>query len=75
MTTTAYKRRFEFIEGNSSKFWEIEVAGKEVTVRYGRNGTSGQTLAKVFSDVLSANLHANKKIAEKVSKGYCEVNE
>jgi DNA ligase-1 len=29
-------RHFEFVEGNSAKFWEISAAGNEVTVRFGR---------------------------------------
>ena len=37
------KRYFEFIEGSSSKFWEISVSDKIVTVRFGRIGTNGQT--------------------------------
>ncbi len=43
MLTQATKRRFEYVAGTSDKFWEIEVTGREVTVRFGRNGSSGQT--------------------------------
>jgi DNA ligase 1 len=67
------KRRFTFVEGNSDKFWEVSTNGNEVTVCYGRNGTSGQTETKTFADVDTANKHAEKKIAEKVKKGYAEV--
>jgi hypothetical protein len=34
-------RYVEFVEGKSSKFWEIHVAGCDVTVRYGRIGAAG----------------------------------
>ena len=34
---TAMKRYFEFIEGSSSKFWEISQSGKDVTVRFGQD--------------------------------------
>ena len=40
------KRHFELVEGNSSKFWEISTAGNDVTVRFGRIGTNGQTQTK-----------------------------
>ena len=38
------KRYFEFIGGSSAKFWEVVVSGNEVTVRFGRIGTEGQTV-------------------------------
>jgi DNA ligase len=66
-------RRFELIEGKSSKFWEISVTGSEVTVRYGRIGTNGQTNTKTFADAAAAAQHAAKLIAEKTDKGYCEM--
>lgn len=66
-------RRFEFVEGSSSKFWEVAQAGKEVTVRYGRIGTAGQTNTKAFADAVTAAKHAEKLIAEKTGKGYREV--
>jgi predicted DNA-binding WGR domain protein len=73
MATTATKRRFEFVGGNSDKFWECSVNGNEVIVRYGRNGTTGQTETKTFPDTDSATKHFEKKIAEKIKKGYVEV--
>jgi DNA ligase-1 len=71
--STATKRRFEFVGGSSDKFWEIAVNGNDVVVRFGRNGTSGQAEAKTSPDATAANKHAEKKIAEKVKKGYVEV--
>ncbi len=68
------KRRFEFVEGKSDKFWEIEVAGAEVTVRYGRSGANGQTNVKAFPDEAAARKHADKLIEEKTDKGYEEVD-
>ena len=41
-------RRFEFVGGNSAKFWEIDCQGKNVTVRDGRLGTTGQVQSKTF---------------------------
>lgn len=71
--SSAGKRRFEFADGSSDKFWEIEVAGAEVTVRYGRIGANGQINTKAFPDEAAAVKHANKLIAEKTEKGYREV--
>ena len=68
----ADKRRFEFSEGGSDKFWEIEIAG-EVTVPRPKR-TNGQGNAKNFGDAAVAQKHADKLIAEKTGKGYVEVN-
>lgn len=64
------KQYFEFKDRTSSKFWEIDVKGKEVTVRYGRIGTDGQATTKEFSSPAAAAAHAEKVVAEKVKKGY-----
>jgi len=66
------KRYFEFVEGTSSKFWEISVAGTDVTVRFGRIGTGGQTKTKSFADEAAAREHADNLIEEKTGKGYVE---
>lgn len=66
-------RRFEFTEGGSKKFWEIGQTGGDMTVRYGRIGTNGQTQTKTFPDEARAAREVQKLIAEKVRKGYTEV--
>ena len=66
------KRRFEFVVGTSAKFWEIGTNGNEVTVRFGRIGTEGQTQVKELADADAAAKHAEKLIASKTAKGYCE---
>ncbi|HUE72510.1 MAG TPA: DNA ligase [Pirellulaceae bacterium] len=71
-SSKAARRYFEFVEGKSSKFWEISQAGREVTVRYGRIGTDGQTQTKSFADEAAAQRHAEKLIGEKIEKGYAE---
>jgi DNA ligase-1 len=65
-------RRFEFSDGGSQKFWEVSVKGAEVTVRYGRLGSQGQTSTKSFADAAAAAKHADKLIAEKTDRGYRE---
>lgn len=68
----AMKRYFEFVEGSSAKFWEISSSGNEVTVRYGRIGTNGQTQVKTLADGDAATKHAEKLVKEKTAKGYEE---
>lgn len=67
-------RRFEFVEGGSKKFWEIGQTGCDMTVRYGRIGTNGQTQTKTFPDEARTAREVQKLIAEKVKKGYAEVH-
>lgn len=67
-------RRFELVDGKSAKFWEITRSGSNVTVRYGRIGTQGQSNEKTFADDDAADRHAEKLIAEKTKKGYEEVS-
>ncbi len=66
-------RRFEYVEGTSSKFWEVENDGRQVQVRYGRIGTNGQTQTKSFTSETAAEEHRQKQIASKLAKGYSEL--
>jgi predicted DNA-binding WGR domain protein len=70
ITTT---KRFEFVRGGSDKFWEVTTRGTEVSVRFGRNGTQGQTTTKTFPDAAAARAHAVKLIRQKTGKGYVAV--
>jgi DNA ligase 1 len=65
-------RHFEYVGGNSSKFWEVAVEGNEMTVRYGRIGSNGQSKTKEFSDANAAQRQAEKLVAEKTGDGYVE---
>ena len=66
------KRRFEFVQGTSAKFYEVEVSGNAVSVTFGRIGTSGQTQTKQFASRADAQKHADLQIAHKLKKGYVE---
>ena len=70
--TTSSKRRFEFVQGTSRKFWQIAIQGTEVSVVYGRIGTSGQTNNKQFETTADALKHADKLVGAKTAKGYVE---
>ena len=66
------ERDFEFVGGNSAKFWTVAVGGSRVTVRFGRIGIAGQTQVKELADAAAAVRHAEKLIAAKIAKGYTE---
>ncbi|MCE9667286.1 WGR domain-containing protein [Myxococcus stipitatus] len=66
-------RRFEFVEGSSSKFWQPEVQGSTFIVTFGRIGTAGQRKEKAFPDAAGAQKEYDKKVAEKLREGYVEV--
>lgn len=68
----ASTRYFEFVEGSSSKFWEITINGNSTTVRYGRIGANGTSKSTSYSDEGAARTAASKLIDEKTSKGYVE---
>lgn len=65
-------RRFEFSGGNSAKFWEVSQANAQVTVRYGRLGTSGQQQTKTLPNAAAACKHVEKLVGQKLAKGYRE---
>lgn len=65
-------RRFEFVGGGSSKFWELTLAGDSLTTRFGRIGTEGQSSTKSFASAESCKKEHDKLVAEKTKKGYRE---
>ena len=69
-STRSSGRYLEFRDSKSNKFWEVDVSGNSVTVRYGRIGSSGQTSTKVFASPAAADAFARKSYEEKVRKGY-----
>lgn len=71
MTTDA--RRFELVEGSSSKFWQISIEGSSFTVTYGRIGTAGTSKTTACASSEEAQAEAGKLIAEKTRKGYQEL--
>ena len=65
-------RRFEFKDGKSNKFWEVQVQGKTLQVNFGRIGTEGQSKTKAFTNPQQATAEMEKLIREKTGKGYVE---
>jgi predicted DNA-binding WGR domain protein len=68
--TVAAMARYEFSEGTSNKFWDIQLAGASFTTTWGKIGTAGQTTTKSFPSDDKARLEHDKLVAEKVKKGY-----
>lgn len=69
--TTTYLELSE-AGGGAHKFYEVRVDGTEVTITFGRIGESGQVRQSSFADHDKAVKAAQKKIGEKVRKGYAE---
>ncbi|KQP18998.1 DUF4132 domain-containing protein [Methylobacterium sp. Leaf100] len=65
--------RYELVEGSSAKFWEADVTGTTLTVRFGRLGTQGQSKDKTFPDEAAAVKEKDKLVREKTAKGYARV--
>ncbi len=62
--------RYEFVEGSSSKFWDVELQGQTLNLKWGRIGTEGQSQQKKFPTPEKARAEHDKLVAEKVKKGY-----
>jgi predicted DNA-binding WGR domain protein len=67
--------RYELNDGSSAKFWEAEVDGSKLTVRFGRIGTQGQTKEKSFASPEAARKEEAKLIKEKTGKGYVKTGD
>ncbi len=62
--------RYEYSDGHSSKFWEIERKGKQITTHWGRLGADGQTKTKAYSSADEATEDYTKQVKAKQKKGY-----
>ena len=67
------KKKFELVQGNANKFWNIEQKGNTQTVTYGRVGSVGRTVEKLFNNANDARESFSKMIEQKTKKGYREV--
>jgi predicted DNA-binding WGR domain protein len=67
------KHYFEFTQGTSNKFWEIEFSESGFKVRWGRCGSSGQTKEKFFESKAEAIKKGEQLIKEKLKEGYLEI--
>jgi predicted DNA-binding WGR domain protein len=59
-----------YVGGGSDKFWRVRSSGRYLQTWWGRNGTSGQRLAKQFPTALLALQEREKLTQSKLAKGY-----
>ena len=67
------KKYFEFKDAatNSFKFWQIELKGKKVTIKYGRIGIKNPaSMIRDFKNPEEAKKYCETVIREKTNKGY-----
>ena len=57
-------------QGSAHKFYEVAIAGTQVTIRYGRIGDTGRIQTSDYPTPEKAKAAADKKIQEKLRKGY-----
>jgi predicted DNA-binding WGR domain protein len=66
--------RYEFHEGSSNKFWQIDLDGASFTTTFGKVGSSGQSSTKSFGSEAKAQAEHDKLVREKTGKGYTLVD-
>nr|WP_229458844.1 WGR domain-containing protein [Massilia glaciei] len=71
-TTAEVARSLRFEQGCSRKFWRAGVRGDELSVTYGRIGSTGQVNLKQFDSKERALREMEKLVGEKLRKGYVE---
>ncbi|WP_230970090.1 AAA domain-containing protein [Nitrogeniibacter aestuarii] len=68
----AIERKLVCEQGSARKFWHVRVTGTDLSVSYGRIGTSGRTLLKAFDTHERARREMDKLVAEKLRKDYVD---
>lgn len=69
------KKRFEFKENISNKFWEINLKKNQMIITFGRIGIKNPvSQLRKFDSNEEAKKYAERKIKEKINKGYLEKN-
>ena len=66
-------RRFEYVQGNQAKFWEISRRGALLTVGSGRIGGTSKVRNKQLTDYMAAEQEFDRLIRDKLRRGYVEV--
>lgn len=58
----------------SNKFWNARSNNYDIVIEYGRIGSAGTTQLKKFLTKLEASNFFDKKVSEKLKKGYVHLN-
>lgn len=69
------KRNFINQKELSDKFWNIEYSGKVQKISFGKTGTKERETAKGYADESECIQESEKLIAQKIKKGYTEIQE
>ena len=69
------KKYFEFKDNISNKFWEINLKKNQMIITFGRIGIKNPvSQIRKFDSNEEAKKYAERKIKEKINKGYLEKN-
>ena len=69
------KKYFEYTDAVSNKFWEINLKKNQIIITFGRIGIKNPVCQlKKFNSNEEAKKYIDKKIREKINKGYVEKN-
>ena len=69
------KKYFEFKDNISNKFWEINLKKNQMIITFGRIGIKNPvSQLRKFDTNEEAKKYAERKIKEKINKGYLEKN-
>jgi len=69
------KKYFEFKDIISNKFWEINLKKNQMIITFGRIGIKNPvSQLRKFDSNEEAKKYAERKIKEKINKGYLEKN-
>ena len=69
------KKYFEFKDNISNKFWEINLKKNQMIITFGRIGIKNPvSQLRKFDSKEEAKKYAERKIKEKINKGYLEKN-
>jgi predicted DNA-binding WGR domain protein len=67
------KKYFEFKDNISNKFWEINLKKNQMIITFGRIGIKNPvSQLRKFDSNEEAKKYAERKIKEKINKGYLE---
>jgi uncharacterized protein (TIGR02996 family) len=67
-------RTFISQQGQSPRFWNIQLKGARYTITYGRSGGQGRTLVKKFTSPKAARAAHDKAVREILARGYVETS-
>ena len=69
------KKYFEYTDAVSNKFWEINLKKNQMIITFGRIGIKNPvSQLRKFDSKEEAKKYAERKIKEKINKGYLEKN-